>query len=40
MLQEEIFPSLLYEDGNFTVYFQQDGASSHLGIQVSQWLDL
>ena len=39
MLQEEIFQSLLYEDSNFPVYFQQDGAPSHFGIHVRQWLD-
>ena len=38
MLQEEILPSLLYEDGNFPVYFQQDGASSHFSIHIRQWL--
>ena len=39
MLQEEIFPSQLYEDGNLTVYFQQNGTPSHFGIHVQQWLD-
>lgn len=39
MLQEEIFPSLLNKDGNFPVYFQQDGTPSHFGIHVRQWLD-
>ena len=39
MLQEEIFPSLLYEDGYIPVYFQQDEALSHFGIHVHQLLD-
>ena len=39
VLQEEISPFLLYEDGNFPIYFQQDGAPSHLGIHVRLWLD-
>lgn len=39
MLQEEIFSSLLYQDGNFPAYFQQDGAPSHFGIHVCHWLD-
>ena len=33
------FSSLLYEDGNFPVYLQQDGAPSHFDIHVRQWLD-
>ena len=36
MLQEDIFPSLLYEDGNFQICFQQDGAPSHFGIRIRQ----
>ena len=39
MLQEEIFPSLIYEEGNSPVYFRQDGAPSHFGIYVRQLLD-
>ena len=39
LLQKEISPSLLYEDGNFQVYFQQDGAPSHFGIHLRQWFD-
>ena len=39
MLQEETFTSLLYEDGSFPVYCQQDGAPSHFDIHVRQWLD-
>ena len=30
LMLQEIFPSLLYADGNFPVYFQQDGASHAL----------
>ena len=36
---EEIFPSLLYEDGNFPAYFQQDGVALYFGFHVHQWLD-
>ena len=39
MLQEEIFPSLLSANGNLPVYFQQDGAPPHYGIQVRQYLN-
>ena len=36
MLQEDIFPSILDEDGNFPVYFQQDGAPPHFCIDVRE----
>ena len=39
MLQEEILPSLLNEKGDHPVYFQQDGAPPHFGLQVRQYLD-
>ena len=39
MLQEEILPSLLNEEGDYPVYFQQDGAPPHYGIQVHRFLD-
>ena len=39
ILQEEIFPSLLSENGNFPAYFQQDGAPLRYGIQVRQYLN-
>ena len=39
MLQNEIFPSLLNENGNFLAYFQQDCAPHHYGIQVRQYLN-
>ncbi|CAM1324679.1 Uncharacterised protein r2_g3343 [Pycnogonum litorale] len=39
MLQEEILPSLLNEEGDYPVYFQQDGAPPHYGLQVRRYLD-
>ena len=39
MLQEEILPSLLNEEGDYPVYFQQDEAPLHYGIQVRRFLD-
>ena len=39
MLQEEILPSLLNEEGDYPVYFQQDGAPPHYGIQVRRFLN-
>ena len=39
MLQEEILPSLLNEEGDYPVYFQQDGAPPHYDIQVRRFLD-
>lgn len=39
MLQEEIVPSLLNEDGEFPEFFQQDGAPPHFGVSVRAWLD-
>ena len=39
MLQEEILPSLLNEEGDYPVYFQQDGAPPHYGLQVRWYLD-
>lgn len=35
MLQQ----SLLYEDGNFSVNFQQDGPPSHSGNHLRRWLN-
>ena len=32
MLQEEILASLLNEEGDYPVYFQQDGAPPHFGL--------
>jgi hypothetical protein len=34
MLHNMIMPSLLNKDGEFLVYFQQDGAPPHYGICV------
>ena len=39
MLQEEILPSLLNEEGVYPVYFQQDGAPPHYGPEVRRYLD-
>ena len=39
MLQEEIFPSQLNEEGDYPVYLQQDGSPPHYGIQVRRFLD-
>ena len=39
MLQEEIFPYLLSEIGNFPAYFQRDCALPHYGIQKRQYLN-
>ena len=39
MLQEEIFPSLLNEEDDYPVYFQQNEAPPHYGIQVRRFLD-
>ena len=38
MLQE-ILSSLLNEEGDYPVYFQQDGAPPHYGLKVCQYLD-
>ena len=39
MLQEQIFSSLLNEEGDHPVYFQHDGAPPHYGLQVHRYLD-
>ena len=39
MLQEEILPSLLNEEGDCPIYFQEAGAPPHFGLQVHQYLN-
>ena len=39
MLQEQILPSMLNEEGDYPVYFQHDGAPPHYGLQVRRYLD-
>ena len=39
MLQKENPSSLLNEEGDYPVYFQQDGAPTHYGIQVRRFLN-
>ena len=40
MLRDNVFPSLLNEDGTFPSFFQHDGAPPHYGLIVRQWLDV
>ena len=39
MLREEILPFLLNEEGDYTVYFQQDGALLYYGPEMRRYLN-